>query len=193
MGRTTFEFSKLSLEGAYAIKNFYYEDIRGNFIKSYEKEIYENAGISFEMSETFVSVSCKNVIRGLHFQFCDPQAKLICLLKGEAWDVIVDLRRSSPTYKQWISVDLRSGGSNAVYIPPGFAHGFASLTDDMTMLYQCAGKYDKSTDTGILFNDETIGVKWPIDISTAVLSDRDAGLMKFDEFERKADYYGKYQ
>lgn len=184
------DFSELELPGAYAITNFFYQDLRGSFIKSYDKEIYEECGIEFSINETFVSVSAKDVIRGLHFQLRNPQAKLVCVLKGKAWDVIVDLRKNSPTYKKWISIDLRSDGRNAVYVPRGFAHGFVALTDDTTMLYQCDGAYDKETDTGILYNDKAIGIDWPIDVKNGIFSERDMKLMTFDEFEKKAIEYG---
>lgn len=188
-----FEFDELELSGAYAIINFYHHDNRGSFIKSYDREIYEEAGILFNMNETFVSVSAKNVLRGLHFQLKDPQAKLVCVLKGKAWDVIVDLRKSSFTYKKWISVELCSDGRNAVYIPRGFAHGFVSLEDETTMLYQCDGPYDKETDTGIIYNDPVIGIDWPVNNDKCIFSDRDLELMSFEEFERKALEYGSYK
>ena len=188
-----FEFNELSLSGAYAIRNFCHYDNRGDFIKSYDKEIYEEAGITVNINETFVSVSSKNVLRGLHFQLRNPQAKLVCVLKGKAWDVIVDLRKSSPTYKKWISVELGSEGKNAVYIPRGFAHGFVSMADETTMMYQCDGPYDKETDTGILYNDPVIGINWPVDITSCIFSERDLNLMSFEEFERKALEYGTYR
>ena len=188
-----FSFCKLSLNDAYAITNFYHDDKRGSFIKSFEKDIYASSGIMLSINETFVSVSQKNVLRGLHFQLRDPQAKLICLLSGSAWDVIVDLRKNSLTYKKWTSIELSSDGRNAVYVPRGFAHGFVSLADNTIMLYQCEGKYDKDTDTGILFNDKTIDIEWPINAEDAILSDRDLKLMDFDSFEKKAEKYGFYK
>ncbi len=180
-----FEFKKLELEGAYLINNFFSEDNRGSFTKCFEKDIYENAGIKFELNETFLSVSAKDVIRGLHFQLRAPQAKLVCVVKGSVWDVIVDLRPKSSTYKKWVSVELSAGNHNALYVPRGFAHGFASFEDETTMLYQCDGSYDKETDTGIMFNDTEIGITWPIDESAAIHSKRDMHLMSFDEYEKR--------
>ena len=101
-----FKFSKLPLEGAYLIDNFYVGDNRGGFTKYFEKDIYGNAGIRFSVNETFASISAKNVIRGLHFQTNNPQAKLVSVVRGKVWDVIVDLRVQSPTYKKWISAEL---------------------------------------------------------------------------------------
>ncbi len=180
----SFEFKKLELDGAYLIRNFFAGDTRGGFVKCFEKNIYGNAGIRFNLNETFVSVSSKNVIRGLHFQIHNPQAKLVCVVAGKVWDVIVDLRPASPTYRQWVSYELSAENHMALYIPKGFAHGFASLEDGTIMLYQCEGDYDKETDTGIRFDDAQIGIEWPVDIGNAICSARDLQLMSFNEYEK---------
>lgn len=168
-----FEFNKLELSGAYLIENFYVGDNRGGFTKCFEKDIYSKAGIDFKLNETFASVSDKNVVRGLHFQTHNPQAKLVCVVKGKVWDVIVDLRLNSPTYKKWISAELSDENHRALYVPRGFAHGFASLENGTIMLYQCDGAYDEKTDTGIMFNDPEIGIKWPVDEGDMIHSKRD--------------------
>lgn len=178
-----FEFKKMDLEGAYLIDNFYAGDNRGGFTKCFEKDIYLNAGIEFNLNETFVSVSGKNVVRGLHFQTHNPQAKLVCVIKGKAWDVIVDLRPQSPTYKKWVSIELSNDNHRAIYVPRGFAHGFCSLEEETIMLYQCDGAYDKDSDTGIRFDDSEIGIKWPIELKKAIHSNRDMNLMSLDQYE----------
>lgn len=175
-----FEFQELELKGAYLIKNFYAGDNRGGFIKTFEKDFFKAAGIEFSLNETFVSCSMKNVIRGLHFQTHHPQAKLVSVVAGKVWDVIVDLRLDSPTFKKWISHELSVENHLSLYIPRGFAHGFASLEDGTVMLYQCDGKYDAKTDTGIRFDDPEIDIKWPIDLEKAIYSERD---MKFGGVE----------
>lgn len=180
-----FRFEKVELEGAYLIDNFYAGDYRGGFSKVFEKDIYANAGIKFSLNETFISVSAKNVIRGLHFQINNPQAKLVSVVKGKVWDVIVDLRVNSLTYRKWLGVELSSENHKSLYIPRGFAHGFASLKDDTIMLYQCDGVYDKETDTGIIFNDPEIGIKWPVAEDEAIHSARDLGLMNLKEYEKR--------
>lgn len=177
-----FEFEQLWLKGAWEIKFFSMDDNRGSFMKCFEKNAYLQAGIRFQLNETFVSVSAKNVIRGLHFQIHNPQTKLVCALKGRVWDVIVDLREDSPTLKKWVGVELSAKKHNALYIPKGFAHGFVSLEDGTTMLYQCSGVYDKDTDTGIRFDDSDIGIEWPVDLKYAVHSARDMQLMSFVEY-----------
>lgn len=180
-----FEFEELSLQGAYYIRNLCHRDIRGSFIKCFEKEIFTKAGIEFDLNETFVSVSAKNVIRGLHFQTNNPQSKLICVVQGKAWDVIVDLRPESQTYKKWISKVLCAGKNNALYVPKGFAHGFVSMEDDTIMLYQCDGAYDKMSDTGIRYDDKIIGIEWPFDLKDVIISPKDSNLMSFDEYHQR--------
>ncbi len=179
-----FEFKKTKLEGAYLIGNFHAGDSRGEFTKSFEKDIYACAGIDFSLNETFYSKSAKNVIRGLHFQTLDPQANLVSVAAGSVWDVVVDLRPDSPTFKQWIAEELSSENHLSFYIPRGFAHGFLSLRDDTVMLYQCDGRYDKDTDTGIRFDDPDIAVDWPIDIKDAGVRDRDRAVQSVKEYRR---------
>ena len=170
---TGISFQKLDLEGAYLISSFYSGDHRGSFTKHFEKDAFLDAGISFCLSETFTSMSMKNVIRGLHFQTHSPQAKLVSVVAGSVWDVIVDLRPNSITFKQWYAKELSAENHLSLYVPQGFAHGFASLLDNTVVLYQCDGKYDADTDTGIIFNDPEIGIKWPVDENVAIHSARD--------------------
>lgn len=179
-----YSFKELELSGAYLIDNFYVGDNRGGFTKCFEKDIYVNAGIEFKLNETFASVSAKNVVRGLHFQTHNPQAKLVCVVKGKVWDVIVDLRPDSPTYKKWVSAELSDENHRALYVPRGFAHGFVSLEDGTVMLYQCDGAYDKDTDTGIIFDDSSIGIAWPVDVNEMIHSARDTQLMSFEAYEK---------
>ena len=180
-----FEFRELELKGAYLISNFYAGDNRGGFTKSFEKDIYREAGIDFQLNETFASRSMKNVIRGLHFQTHNPQAKLVSVVAGRVWDVIVDLRPESPTYKKWVAQELSTENHLSFYVPRGFAHGFASLEDNTVMLYQCDGKYDAETDTGIIFNDPEIWIEWPLDENVAIHSERDMRLGSFREYLKK--------
>lgn len=177
-----FEFQELNLKGAYLINNFYVGDNRGGFTKTFEKEIYKNVGIEFQINEIFISKSMKNVIRGLHFQTHNPQAKLVSVVAGRVWDVIVDLRLNSPTFKQWQAQELSADNHLSFFIPRGFAHGFASLEDGTLMLYQCDGKYDKETDTGIRFDDPEIEIDWPINEELAIHSDRDLRLQSLKEY-----------
>ena len=179
---SNFSFTKLGLRGAYLIDCFSVGDNRGGFSKSFEKDIYGEAGIDFSLNETFISVSSKNVIRGLHFQINNPQAKLVNVPKGRVYDVIVDLRPESSTFMKWEGYELSDQNHRALYVPRGFAHGFASLEDGTIMMYQCDGSYDKETDTGIRFDDSDIGVLWPVEKGKDIHSQRDLGLMSFKEY-----------
>lgn len=177
-----FSLEELRLKGAYLIACFYAGDSRGGFAKIFEKEIYASHGLFFSLNETFLSVSAKNVIRGLHFQLHNPQAKLVSVPCGRVYDVLVDLRPDSPTFKHWEGVELSAENHRALYVPRGFAHGFASLEDGTVMLYQCDGAYDAETDTGIRFDDPDIGVEWPVEPERAVHSARDLQLMSLEEY-----------
>lgn len=184
----SFTFTKINFaEGGvspYVINCFFAGDQRGGFTKCFERDIYQTNGIPFQLSETFISVSAKNVIRGIHFQLHEPQAKIVCVLKGCICDVIVDLRPESPTFKKWQAVELSGENHRALYVPRGFGHGFASLQDGTTVMYQCEGAYDKASDTGIRFDDPDIGIEWPVEPGTAIHSERDLALMPLSEYLR---------
>lgn len=179
-----FVFEKLDLAGAYLISNFFVEDVRGSFTKIFEKNIFSKFGIGFNLGESFVSVSARGVVRGMHFQIKNPQAKLVSVLHGRAWDCIVDIRKDSTTYKKWTGVELSADNHKALYVPRGFAHGFAVLEDDTVMLYHCDGEYDKATDTGIVIDDRDLNIQWPVDLQKAIRSERDLRLMSLNEYEK---------
>ena len=174
-----------SLKDVKIITPFYATDNRGSFEKIYVDELLKNNNIKFSISEIFVSASKKNVIRGLHFQYNEPQTKLVTVLNGACMDVVVDLRYNSTTFLKYKFFELNDSNHNIIYIPKGFAHGFLSLSDEMKMMYICDGAYDKASDTGILYNDKTLGIKWPIDdINNTIHSERDLKLMTFQEFDK---------
>ena len=181
-----FYFSETNLKDAYLIQCVHSGDNRGRFTKLFEKEKFEKSGLKFELSESFLSVSSQNVIRGMHFQLYHPQTKMVSVLRGKAFDVIVDLRKFSETYKQWQGFELSSKNNFALYVPKGFAHGFLAMEDNTVMMYQCEGKYDRSTDTGIRFDDPDINIAWPIqDDKDIICSERDLELMTFKDFSAK--------
>ena len=178
--------------GGYIIETAFSDDNRGCFTKLFEKDSFGQCGIDFHCSESFVSCSEKNVVRGMHFQTFHPQAKLVSVISGTIYDVIVDLRKESGTYGQWRGFYLSSENHKSIFVPRGFAHGFIALRDDSTVLYQCDGEYDRDSDTGILFCDEDIAIKWPVDRSSIIISQRDGTLMTFKEFDSKHSFiYGK--
>lgn len=186
---SNFSFSEMAIPGAYVITSFYSEDNRGSFVKSFEKDIFAENGIEFHCNEDFISHSTKNVIRGMHFQLHHPQAKLVGVISGKVYDVIVDLREESPTFGKWAGVYLSAQNRTSLYIPRGCAHGFIALSDDSIVSYKCDGKYDKATDTGILYSDPEIAIEWPImDLSKAVIGARDQKQMTFADFKNNCKF-----
>jgi dTDP-4-dehydrorhamnose 3,5-epimerase len=180
-----FDFQETDIPGLIEISGFYAEDNRGFFRKDFERGVFAEYGIEFHCDEEFISCSAKNVIRGMHFQLRYPQAKIVGVFKGAVFDVVVDLRRESPTFGQWRGFQLSEENHKNLYLPRGCAHGFLSLADGSMMSYQCDGPYDQETDTGILYNDPEIGVDWPIaDLSAAILNEKDRRQMTFADFKR---------
>ena len=175
-----FSFEKMSLEGAYLIDPFSSSDSRGYLIKDFEKDVFDGCGLYMEINESFESFSMKDVIRGLHFQTSKPQAKLVRAVTGEILDVIVDLRAGSETFGRWEGFRLTEANRKSIYVPRGFAHGFGVLSESAIVSYKCEGKYDKETDTGIVWNDSDINISWGI--NRPIVSEKDSGLMSFREF-----------
>ena len=178
---TNFKFIPTFIKGLYEIEAFCAEDERGFFSKTFEKDLFSENGINFEVVENFYSHSKKGVLRGLHFQDVEPQAKLVGVIKGEVFDVAVDLRRDSETYLKWHSVILNEENNKMLYIPKGFAHGFLVLSDEAIVTYQCDNKYYKEYDTGIIYNDQDINIKWPDIGMEFIISDKDKKLKKVKE------------
>lgn len=186
---TGFSFEALDIEGSYIINSFFSEDNRGSFVKSFEKNVFIENGIDFKCDESFISTSEKYVIRGMHFQLYHPQVKLVGVLYGKVFDVIVDLRKDSKTFGQWRGYYLSSENRTSLLIPRGCAHGFMSLSDNSMVSYHCHGSYDKNTDTGIIYNDPEIDVEWPVnDLSQAILGNRDKQLMTFSQFKENCEF-----
>lgn len=163
------------LEGLLIIEPKVHKDDRGYFFESYNMQSLANAG---SYTTPFVqdnqARSVKNVLRGLHYQNPPvPQAKLIRVLEGRIWDVAVDIRKNSPTYKQWFGIELTAENKLQLLIPHGFAHGYAVLSDTAEVFYKCDNFYNKPTEGGIYFADAEIGVDWKIDVSKAIISEKD--------------------
>lgn len=171
-----------------------FEDERGFFMESYSKEKYKKLGIDFNFVQDNHSLSVEaGVVRGLHFQRGNSaQAKLIRVVTGEVLDVVVDLRKGSPTYGQWESFILSEHNRRQLLVPRGFAHGFATLTPNVNFMYKCDNYYNAEVDTGIIFDDEDLAVDWQIDLSKAIISEKDRRLPTFKEFEKNNDFvYGE--
>ena len=160
-----------SLPGAVVIEPRVFGDARGFFYESYNKGKWQEAGLEADFVQTNVSRSARGVLRGLHYQWPNPQAKLVSVLEGEVYDVAVDIRRGSPTFGQSAGVMLTAENHRHFWIPEGFAHGFCVLSEFATFTYQCTALYDARADAGIRWNDAALGIDWPI--SEPLLSEKD--------------------
>ncbi|HEV2538421.1 MAG TPA: dTDP-4-dehydrorhamnose 3,5-epimerase [Frateuria sp.] len=160
-----------SLPGALVIEPQVFGDARGFFYESYNEAKYREAGIDRRFVQSNVSRSAKGVLRGLHYQWPNPQGKLVSVLEGEVYDVAVDIRRGSPTFGRWAGVMLTADNHRHFWIPEGFAHGFCVLSEFATFSYQCTALYDREGDAAIRWNDADIGIDWPV--SAPLLSEKD--------------------
>lgn len=150
-----------------------YRDARGSFQEIYRRDALLEAGIDLDWKQDNLSVSARNVIRGLHYQVIQPQAKLVHVVHGAVFDVAVDIRRSSPTFGQLATIELRAGDGRAFLIPAGFAHGFAALEPDTAFLYKVSGLYDAAGERTILWNDPDLHIDWPVLETIAIVSEKD--------------------
>ena len=165
-------FEKTPIEGLLIIKPTVFEDERGHFFESYQKQRFKENGIDVEFVQDNQSLSQKNVLRGLHFQ--QPpfaQAKLIRVIKGAVIDVAVDIRKNSPTYGKHCLIELSEYNKILFYIPAGFAHGFLTLEDNTIFTYKCSNYFNKQAEGALLWNDEQLAINW--DVSNPILSEKD--------------------
>ncbi|SHM48985.1 dTDP-4-dehydrorhamnose 3,5-epimerase [Rhodanobacter sp. OK091] len=160
-----------ALPGALILEPQVFGDARGFFYESYNKAKWQEAGIDADFVQSNVSRSARGVLRGLHYQWPNPQGKLVSVLEGEVYDVAVDIRRGSPTFGQSIGVMLTADNHRHFWVPEGFAHGFCVLSEFATFTYQCTALYDAKADAGIRWNDADLGIDWPL--SAPLLSDKD--------------------
>ena len=150
------------ISGMYLIEPAVYADERGYFFESYNLEDMKAAGIPITFVQDNQSMSRKGVLRGLHFQKQHPQGKLVRVLRGEVFDVGVDLREDSCTFGKWFGISLSDQNKKQLYLPPGFAHGYLVLSDVAEFFYKCTEYYDPQDEGGLLWNDQEIGIAWPI-------------------------------
>ena len=165
--------------GLIFIKPKIFGDSRGYFYESWNRERYENAGITENFVQDNVSFSSKGVLRGLHYQKPYTQGKLVSVLLGEVWDVVVDLRRSSPTFGKWQGFTLTGEGKEQLYVPRGFAHGFCVLSETALFQYKCTDKYSPESEHGIMWNDPTLAIPWPV--HEPLISDKDTKHPRFKD------------
>ena len=180
MGKITVETCEI--EGLKIITPQVHGDARGYFMETYNYNDFKEAGIDVEFVQDNQSASKKGVLRGLHFQINHPQDKLVRVIKGEVFDVAVDMRPGSATYGQWKGVLLTEENKKQFFVPKNFAHGFLVLSDYAEFCYKCSDFYHPGDEGGIMYNDPSVGVEWPIPEGMELtLSERDTKWGSFDE------------
>lgn len=160
------------LPGCLILEPQVFGDDRGFFYESFNRDKLAAQGLDLQIVQGNVSRSMRGVLRGLHYQWPKPQGKLVSVLEGEVWDVAVDIRRGSATFGQWSAVVLTAENKRHFWIPEGFAHGFAVLSEQATFTYLCTQTYDRDADASIRWNDATLAIDWPL--GAPLLSDKDA-------------------
>lgn len=169
-----FNFIKTEIEGLYIIEPKLYGDHRGYFMETYNYNEFKAAGLDMVFVQDNQSKSKKGVLRGMHFQTQHPQGKLVRAIKGEVFDVAIDLRKGSKTYGQWYGVLLTEENHRQFYVPEGFAHGFIVTSEEAEFAYKCTDFYHPEFEGGIAWNDPEIGIEWPLEgIEEVLLSDKD--------------------
>ncbi len=183
-----FTFRRLEIPEVIAIEAKRFADKRGSFFESYRESSLAVGGIAQRFTQDNVSYSQRGVLRGLHYQKMPAaQGKLIAVVSGEIFDVAVDIRRGSPTYGRWVGLTLSSTQfEQLVYVPPGFAHGFCTRSDEAVVLYKTTAAYAPNMERGIRWNDPSLNIAWPI--AAPVLNDRDAALPGLAEADNNFEY-----
>jgi len=169
------------LPGVKVLSPEIYEDHRGFFMESYHRRQFAELGIDCEFVQDNHSRSSRGVLRGLHFQIGCPQAKLVRVILGRVFDVVVDIRRGSPTFGRWAGVELDDRNRLVLFAPEGFAHGFLVLSGAAEFQYKCSDFYSRKDERGLPWNDPTIGIRWPLESIDPLLSDRDRGWRPLGE------------
>lgn len=179
-----FKVRETGIKDLNIIETKMFTDNRGYFFETFNKTRFSGIGINFEFVQDNVSKSDYGVIRGLHYQL-DPasQTKLLTVLSGSIIDVAVDLRKNSDTFGKHFSLKLEAGDGKMLLIPRGFAHGFASLSDDTVILYKCDGLYSPSHERGIIYNDPDLDIDWNIPSSNVLIAERDLSFPLFKDAE----------
>ena len=173
------KISTTEFPGLVLIKPKIFGDARGYFYESWNKERYESAGITEDFVQDNISFSSRGVLRGLHYQKPYTQGKLVSVLIGEVWDVVVDLRRSSPTFGKWRGFTLTGECKEQLYVPRGFAHGFCVISETALFQYKCTDRYSPESERGIIWNDPTLAIPWPV--HEPVVSEKDTKHPYFSE------------
>jgi dTDP-4-dehydrorhamnose 3,5-epimerase len=184
-------FEKTKIEGLVIFKPTVYEDNRGAFFESFNQKLFTEAGIQNNWVQDNQSSSVYGVIRGLHYQLPPhSQAKLIRVLKGKILDVVVDIRKGSPSYGKVFYIKLSAKNKKQLFIPAGFAHGFSVLSEKAEVLYKCDNLYNKEAEGGIIFNDVTLNIDWQVPTGEQIVSEKDLAFPCFAEAKNSFVFEG---
>lgn len=179
-----FQFEETRIQGVLTITPTMFGDERGYFMETYHAEEFRAAGINAVFVQDNQSKSRRGVLRGLHFQVLHPQAKLVRVISGEVFDVAVDMRKNSPTFGQWAGVTLSAENKKQFFLPRGMAHGFFVLSETAEFTYKCDEFYHPEDEGGIRWDDPDIGIEWPLNGVTPLLSEKDLKHAGFNEYFR---------
>lgn len=177
----------IDIPGVLLLEPSVFSDHRGCFAETYHERRYRDAGIPERFVQDNYSRSVRNTVRGLHFQEPNAQGKLVMALEGTVYDVIVDIRKGSPTFGRWYGIELSGKNCQQLYIPPGCAHGFCVMSTTAIFLYKCTAYYSPKDERGILWNDATLGIPWPI--SEPILSPKDQAYRALSQMDAELPIY----
>jgi dTDP-4-dehydrorhamnose 3,5-epimerase len=178
------EFEPTRLPEVVLIKPRVFGDARGFFFESWQEQRFSDAGIVLPFVQDNHSQSTRHTLRGLHYQILQPQGKLVRVTRGEVFDVAVDIRRSSPRFGQWVGVVLSDTNRHMLWAPPGFAHGYLALSDEIDFVYKCTDYYAPEHERAIRWDDPDLGIRWPLPADvTPILSGKDAVAPLFGHAE----------
>jgi dTDP-4-dehydrorhamnose 3,5-epimerase len=182
------ELIQTRLDGPLVVKPRVFGDERGFFAETYRRNVYTELGISEEMVQENQSRSTRNIVRGMHFQIGQGTSKLVRCGRGSIFDVIVDLRKGSPTYGEWEGHQLNDENMHMLYVPIGFAHGFCVTSDVADVMYMQSNYYDDDLERGISYRDPDVGIEWPIPVDELVPSARDTAAPTLREIESEIPF-----
>lgn len=167
------------LKGVYLIKPRVFEDPRGFFLETYHQDRYSQHGIEVDFVQDNYARSSRGILRGMHYQIKQGQDKLVSVPQGEVFDVVVDLRKDSPTFGQWEGFELSSKNKHQLFVPIGFAHGYCVTSDTADFMYKCSNFYQQEDEGGLIWNDPKVGIQWPIE--DPILSEKDQNYPTLDK------------
>lgn len=179
--------SPLNISGAFLIEPHVHRDPRGVFLETYHQRRYEEAGIPGPFVQDNYSWSVRGTLRGLHYQEPNAQGKLVMAVEGAVYDVVVDIRKGSPSFGQWYGTELTADNRRQLYVPPGCAHGFCVTSETAAFLYKCTDYYSPKDERGILWNDPALGILWPV--TTPILSPKDQAYRPLAQMETELPVY----